>query len=224
MAFTDGVFDVYTGQDGYEQMSEESFFELQNELLSESRLKNNIIAAPYKFQLVCEAYGYTVFDDDVTELIFGARLPKPGFFDKSIAMDIGVIDKTAQELERWCAEQGWAQEIITKVELVFEEKIMNLYDHGYDIRGRSGEQACVKLEKNRTHVILTVWDWGTQEPSLAMAVGDTELELELKNRDFSSRGRGRLMVRQMCASIERNQYGILNETIYRIAMDGEAKH
>jgi len=226
VAFTDGVFDVYRDHDGHEQMSEEIFFDLQNELLSESRLKNNIIAAPYKFQLVCEAYGYTVFDDDVTELIFGARLPKPGFLDKSIPMDAKVIDKTAQEIERWCAEQGWPQEVITKVELVFEEKLMNLYDHGYDLRERAGEQACIRLRIVRDQVELTVWDWGTQEPSLPVAVGDPELELELKNRDMSSRGRGRLMVRKMCTSIERNRFGTLNETIYRIALDdkeGETK-
>ena len=226
VAFTDGVFDVYRDHDGHEQMSEEIFFDLQNELLSESRLKNNIIAAPYKIQLVCEAYGYTVFDDDVTELIFGARLPKPGFLDKSIPMDAKVIDKTAQEIERWCAEQGWPQEVITKVELVFEEKLMNLYDHGYDLRERAGEQACIRLRIVRDQVELTVWDWGTQEPSLPVAVGDPELELELKNRDMSSRGRGRLMVRKMCTSIERNRFGTLNETIYRIALDdkeGETK-
>ena len=221
VAFTDGVFDVYRDHDGHEQMSEEIFFDLQNELLSESRLKNNIIAAPYKFQLVCEAYGYTVFDDDVTELIFGARLPKPGFLDKSIPMDAKVIDKTAQEIERWCAEQGWPQEVITKVELVFEEKLMNLYDHGYDLRERAGEQACIRLRIVRDQVELTVWDWGTQEPSLPVAVGDPELELELKNRDMSSRGRGRLMVRKMCTSIERNRFGTLNETIYRIALDDQ---
>ena len=43
---------------------------------------------------------------------------------------------------------------------------------------------------------------------------------------MSSRGRGRLMVRKMCTSIERNRFGTLNETIYRIALDdkeGETK-
>ncbi len=224
VAFTDGIFDLYQDEDCHTPISNSLLMELQNELLSDARSKYSMISFPYKFQLACEASGYGYFADDVTELIFGVRLKKPGILVKSVPMDTAVIDKTAKEIEQWCSEQGWNLEIITKVELVFEEKIMNLYDHGYDIRARSGEQACVKLEKDRTHVKLTVWDWGTQEPSLALAVGDTELELELKNRDFSSRGRGRLMVRQMCSSIERNQYGTLNETIYRIALDGEAEN
>jgi len=224
VAFTDGVFDVYKDQDCHEQMPDSLHIELQNELLSEARLKNTIITSPYKFQLACEAYGYTVFADDVTELIFGANLKKAGVMIKSIPMDAALVDQAAQEVERWCSDQGLDQEIVTKVTLVFEEKMMNLYDHGYDIRERSGEQACFKLRKNRNHVELTIWDWGSQEPSLLVAAGNPELELELRNRDFSSRGRGRLMVRKICEGIERNRFGTLNETIYRIAVDEKAKN
>ena len=217
-AFTDGVFDVYKDQDGHEPMPDALFLELQRELLSEARLKNSVITFPYKFKLACEAYGYPVFADDVTELIFGARLEKPDILVREIPMDSKVIDKTAQDIENWCSGQGWDPEIITKVELVFEEKMMNLYDHGYDIRARSGEQACFRLKKNAKHVELTIWDWGMQEPSLMVAAGDLELELELKNRDYSSRGRGRLMMRKICCGIERNRFGALNETIYRISL------
>ena len=223
VAFSDGVFDVYKGQEGQEPLPDSLRAELQNELLSESRLKNSLVTFPYKFQLACEASGYSVFADDVTELIFGARLRKPGVLVKSIPMDSDAIDRTAQEIERWCADQGWDPEIITRVELVFEEKMMNLYDHGYDIRDRSGERACFKLQKHENHADLTIWDWGTQEPSLPVALGDAEVELELKNRDYSNRGRGRLMVRKMCCGIERNRFGTLNETVYHIAGEDKAK-
>ena len=221
-AFTDGVFDVYKDPDGREPIPDALFLELQNGLLEDARLKNSVITFPYKFRLACEVYGYPSFADDVTELIFGARLKKPGILVKSIPIDADVIDRTAQELEHWCSEQGWDPEITTKVELVLEEKMMNLYDHGYDIRERSGEQACFRLKKSQEHAELTIWDWGNPEPSLLVAAGDLELELELKNRGFSSRGRGRLMMRKICCGIERNRFGTLNETIYRIAADDKA--
>ena len=139
-------------------------------------------------------------------------------------MDAVVIDKEAQKIEQWCSERGWEPETVTKVELVFEEKMMNLHDHGYDLQNRTGEQACFRLKKTDRFAELTIWDWGTKEPSLLVAAGDLEVELELKNRDFSGRGRGRLMVRKICAGIERNRFGTLNETIYRIALDDEAKN
>lgn len=221
-AFTDGVFDVYRDQDGHEPMPDSFLLWVLQEVLPEAYFKDTLIIAPYKFQLLCDIYGYDVFADDVTGLLFGAQPRKPGVLVKSIPMDAAVIDKEAQEIERWCSEQGWDPGIITKVELVFEEKMMNLYDHGYDLRARSGEQACFRLKKDREQVDLTIWDWGTQEPSLPVAAGDPELELELKNREFSSRGRGRLMVRKICNGIERNRFGTLNETIYHISSDDNA--
>ena len=224
VAFSDGVFDMYRDQDCHEQMPETLLLELQNELLSEARLNDGVTPAPYKFQLACEAYGYPVFADDVTELIFGARLDRPGVLTKAVPMDSAAIDREAQAIERWCSDQGWSPEIVTQVELVFEEKMMNLFDHGYDIRDRSEEVACFRLRKHKGYAELTVWDWGTCEPSIPVAAGDPELELELRNRDFSSRGRGRLMVRKMCEGIGRNRYGTLNETIYSIAFGGEEKN
>ena len=224
VAFTDGVIDLFRDQDGHEPLSDSLRAELQIGLLSEARLKNSVITAPYKFQLACEACGYSVFADDVTELVFGAPLKKADVLVRSVPMDSTLIDREAQEIEQWCSDQGWDPDIVTKVELVFEEKMMNLHDHGYDIRARSGEQACFRLRKEKGQVELTIWDWGTQEPSLLVAAGDPELELELRNRDFSGRGRGRLMVRTICKGIERNRFGPLNETTYRIAGEEQVKN
>ena len=222
VAFTDGVFDVYRDEDGHEPMPDSFLVWLLNEMLPEAWVNDTIAVAPYKFPLVCDIYGYKVFADDLTGLVFGAPLKKPDVLVKSVPMNSEAIDQMALEIEQWCSAQGWTPEIITKVELVFEEKMMNLFDHGYDIRDRAGEQACFRLKKDQRHVNLTIWDWGTQEPSLLVAAGDTELELELKNRKFSSRGRGRLMVRKICDGIERSQFGTLNETVYHITLDDKA--
>ena len=216
VALTDGAFDVYRDPDGHEPMPDEFLPSLLYELLPEAYALDTVIIAPYKFRTACEAYGYRYFADDMTGLIFGPRFEKPGVLVKTIPMDAAVIDREAQLLEKWCSDQGWASEIVTKVELVFEEKMMNLYDHGYDIRDRAGELACLRLRKTASHVELTVWDWGSQEPSILVAAGDAELELELKNRDFSGRGRGRLMLRKICDGIERRRFGTLNETVYYI--------
>ena len=134
VAFTDGVFDVYRDEDGHEPMPDSFLNWLLREMLPESYGKDTLVIAPYKFQLVCDIYGYNVFADDLTGLVFGVHPKKPGVLVRSIPMNAAAIDKEAQAIEQWCAEQGWTQEVITKVELVFEEKMMNLYDHGYDIR------------------------------------------------------------------------------------------
>ena len=93
---------------------------------------------------------------------------------------------------------------------------MNLYDHGIDIRDRPWEKAFIRLKKMNNDVELTVWDFGTQEPSIAVEAGSLDVAFELKNRGFSEHGRGRLMVRKICCGIQRNRFGVLNETIYFI--------
>ena len=221
VAFTDGVFDIYRDADGHEPMPDELLTETLRDLMPQAYQLDTLIIAPYKFLQLCEAFDYKFFADDLTGLIFGSRLEKPGVLIKSIPMNASAIDGEAQEIEKWCSAEGWDPEVVTKVELVFEEKMMNVFDHGYDIRDRAGEYACFRLRKKGKDVELTIWDWGTPEPSLLVAAGNPELELELKNRDFSSRGRGRLMVRQICNGIERNKFGTLNETIYHIVGDDD---
>ena len=221
VAFSDGVFDIYKDKEGYEQLPDALREQLQYELLTEAQAKGSIITAPYKFLMACDAYGYSVLEDDVTELIFGAHITIEGTLAMSVPINALAIDKVSQEIEVWCDKQGWSPEVTTKVRLVFEEKLMNLHDHGFDIRGRSREQACIRLKKDHDNVELTVWDCGTPEPSITVAAGNLDVELELKNREFNGRGRGRLMVRKICNGIQRNSFGILNETVYFIPIDCE---
>ena len=216
MAITDGIFDLNKDLEGYQQLPESLRKELKNELVADAYANSSVIALPYKILKAYEAYGYTVFEDDVTELIFGARMKKTGILEKAVLLKASAIDEATQEIEAWCVKQGWSVDIVTKVQLVFEEKMMNLHDHGIDSRDRAREYACVRLKKSSSNVEMTIWDCGTQEPSMAVAAGRSDVELELKNRELNGRGRGRLIVREICNGIQRNRFGILNETTYFI--------
>lgn len=95
---------------------------------------------------------------------------------------------------------------------------MNLHDHGFDDRERLRETACVRLRRLRDYVEMTIWDCGTQDPSIEVAAGSTSVAFELANKAFGGRGRGRLMMREICNGIARNRYGMLNETIFNIPL------
>ena len=99
---------------------------------------------------------------------------------------------------------------------------MNICDHGLDERERLRAVVSVRLKRIRDSAELTVWDAGTPEPSIAVVAGDADTAFEMKNRDFSGRGRGRLIVRELCNGIERNSYPPLNETTYHIPFPKEA--
>lgn len=221
VACTDGILDLSRDKEGLEQMPEDERRQIRDELILDARMKGSLAAAPYKFMTACQAMGYDNYADDVTELIFGARLFLDGVFEATVPMQADAVDEAAQTIGEWCAEQGWDVGAATRVQLVFEEKMMNLHDHGFDDRERLHETACVRLQRVRNRAELTIWDCGTQEPSIAVAAGDTDVALQLKNKEFSGRGRGRLMVREICDGIQRNKYGPLNETIYIIPLEGK---
>ena len=123
----------------------------------------------------------------------------------------------------WCRAAGWAEDDVGRVQLVLEEAVMNVYDHGFDDVDRLHEVVGVRLiRRNATMADLTVWDCGTPEPSLAVAAGDASTAFELINRQMGNHGRGRLMVRELCDGIERNRYGSLNETVYHVKL-GESQ-
>ena len=84
------------------------------------------------------------------------------------------------------------------------------------------EVGSVRLRLVNKMAELTVWDCGSPEPSLEVAAGSTDTGFELANREMSGRGRGRMMVRELCDGIERNCYGKMNETIYHIPLNLEA--
>ena len=221
VAHSDGVLDIARDPEGLERMPDPERERIRDELILEARRKGETVAAPYKFLEACRELGYTHFADDVTEMVFGARLHRKGMFDAAVDMNPEAIDRTASEIEAWCAGMGWSPALSTRVQLVFEEKLMNLHDHGFEYPQRLREVACVRLKGEGRGAELTVWDCGTPDPSIQVAAGSTDVAFDLANRAWQGRGRGRLMVREMCEGIERNRYGTFNETVFHVGAGGE---
>ena len=171
-----------------------------------------------------EEFGYKYLQDDVTILLFGPRLVKEGMFEAAVPLTPTAVDDASRKIGDWCKREGWSDVDIHCVQLVLEEKMMNVYDHGFDDVDRLNEVVCIRLLKHcEDSAELTVWDWGSPEPSIAVAAGNAETAFELLNRDMSNHGRGRLMVRELCCGVQRKRYGQLNETVYYVKMARTAK-
>ena len=174
------------------------------------------MAAPYRFMSACIELGYDRFMDDVTLLVFGERRNLPRIYEATTPLSPVLVDATAQQLGAWCAQEGWPEELVGRVQLVLEEKLMNIHDHGFDDQHRRKDVVSLRLRLKLDYAELTVWDCGQPPPSLKVAAGITETALDLVNNDLSNHGRGRLMVRQLCDGIQRQRFGSLNETIFLI--------
>ncbi len=219
MAYTDGIDDLSRDADSEDVIPPELIQSTFKELASAARLDGSIVAVPHKFISACEQYGYANFTDDVTMLVFGTRYFPPGVFEATATMLANDIERIAQELGDWCRTEGWSDDLINRVQLVFEETLMNIHDHGLDNHERLSSVASIRLRRGRDRAELTVWDTGSPTPTMEVAGGDADTEFELLNREMSGRGRGRLIVRELCQGIARNRYNNLNETIFYIPID-----
>ena len=216
IAYTDGLMDISKDREGEDVLSVSVARPLRSGIAETARLDGACVAAPAKYMKALAELGYNKFHDDITIVMFGAREPVPGIYEATTRLLPEDVDDAAQKVAAWCRDQGWPEEGISRVQLVLEEKLMNICDHGLDERERLRAVVSVRLKRIRDSAELTVWDAGTPEPSIAVVAGDADTAFEMKNRDFSGRGRGRLIVRELCDGIERNSYPPLNETTYHI--------
>ena len=217
IAVTDGLFDLSRDADGLDKIPYDVLHRLRCELVQEACRHCSLSVDAFKFMEACKEYGYGHLQDDVTILLFGPRTRIPGIFDMTLPLLPTAIDDAARAMGEWCRSQDWSDEDISRVQLVLEEKLMNVYEHGFDDIDRLHEVACVRLLKRRDDSVeLTVWDCGTSEPSIAVAAGSTSTAFELVNLEMSDHGRGRLMVRELCDGVERKRFGALNETVYHV--------
>ena len=218
-AFTDGVLDLSSDADGFNQMPDELRRGLLAGIFADALRDGSLPAAPARFLDACAAHGYANCPDDVSALVFGARAAAPDVFETAVPIRALAIDREAERLGAWCSARGWGLEAATKVQIVFQEKLMNLHDHGIDPRDRPRETACVRVRRAGAFAELAVWDWGTPEPPLEFPAEGVGAAFERRNREFSGRGRGRLIVHEFCDDIARSRFGSLNETVYRVPLD-----
>ena len=221
LAYTDGLVDLSCDEEGNDKLPIQLSKALRGEIASSVRARGDCMIAPAKYMKALSDLGYDKCQDDISLIMFGATNPVPGMYEATVRLLPSDVDAAAQDIGKWCREQGWPEEGIMRLQLVLEEKLMNVHDHGFDDRDRLREVVSLRLKRLRDNAMLTVWDAGTEEPSVEVAVGDSNTAFELANQNMSAHGRGRLMVRELCDGIERNRYPPFNETTYHIPMFGK---
>ena len=221
IAYTDGVMDMSRDAAGDDMLTLQFSRTIRSNVVENARKEGTLSVAPAKYIKALADLGYNHYHDDISLLVFGAREPVPGMYEAVVRLSPDEVDGASQCVAEWCREQGWPDEGISRVQLVLEEKLMNICDHGFDERDRLHEVASIRLNRVVDNAVLTIWDAGTEEPSIEIATGDSDIVFEAANRNMSGRGRGRLIVRELCMGVERNSYPPINETKYHIPLFGK---
>jgi len=221
-AYSDGLMDLSRDVEGIEKMPEDLLHQLSHEVGAGLREDGSVMAAPARFMSTCAAFGYNQPQDDMTILVFGASTPVEGVYEATFPLTPEDVDKTSQAMGAWCRAQGWDDGLVGRLMVVFEEKAMNIHDHGFDDRDRLREVVSLRLRRRADAAELTVWDYGSAEPSIRVVAGDAGTAFDMANLNMNNHGRGRLMVRELCHGIRRMRYSGLNETVYYVPFTRES--
>ena len=221
VAFSDGIYDLALDEENRDTIPSSMVDSLRDELIKDAQQDGSIVIVPQKFIAACEGSGYTHYSDDVTMLVFGAYHRIDGIYEQTVPLKLDAIEQAAIALGEWCVAQGWSDSLVNRVQLVMEESLMNVHDHGVEAHEQLNSVVSLRLRRMGDFAELTVWDCGTPAPSIAVAAGNTDTAFELKNREFSGRGRGRLIARELCKGISRIRIDNVNQTIYHIPFEME---
>jgi serine phosphatase RsbU (regulator of sigma subunit)/anti-sigma regulatory factor (Ser/Thr protein kinase) len=216
IASTDGIVDLSREEDVNDRLPESLIDDITTAAVSDMRESGSIMVMPVNIVNTCTSHGYSKFQDDVTLLVFGPRTRVKGIYEATIPILPEQIDKGSQNMGDWCRREGWDDSVTSLVQLVLEEKLMNVHDHGFSNHDSLRETASVRLLRRGDKAELSVWEYGSPEPSIQVVAGDASTYFENANKAMRSHGRGRLMIREICDSIERERILDLNATTYFI--------
>ena len=215
-AFTDGLYELSLDDESRERITPQQLRSLSGDLVFDASKTGSVMVVTDKFMTACTELGFVQNTDDLSILVFGPRLHLKGIYEATTPLSPTLVDAVAQDVGGWCAREGWPVDLGGRVQLVLEEHLMNVYDHGFDEQQRRKDVVSLRLRRQRDLAELTVWDYGRPPPSMKVAAGVTDTAFDLINNAMSNHGRGRLMVRQLCEGIQRQRYGNLNETTFYI--------
>ena len=221
IAYTDGLMDLSKDAAGDDMLPLEVARKVRSELGATARAEGSMPALSAMYMKALHELGYDKHHDDITILIFGAYNPPPGTYEAAVRLSPEDVDEASQGIAAWCREQGWPEEGVSRVQLVFEEKLMNICDHGFGDREKLREVVSVRLKRVNDKAVLTTWDEGTEEPSVAVAAGDSDTVFEMANRNMAGRGRGRMIVRELCEGVEPPRNKKLTKTTYHIPLSSK---
>ena len=222
-AFTDGIYEISRADESHEKITPQQIRKLSGDLVYEASRVGSVMVVTDKFMVACTELGFTQNSDDVSILVFGPRFHLKGIYEATTSVSPKLVDAASQNVAAWCAREGWPADLVGRIQLVIEEHLMNVYDHGFDEQQRRRDVVSLRLRRQRDLAELTVWDYGRPPPSLKVAAGVTDTAFDLLNNEMSNHGRGRLMVRELCEGIQRQRLGSLNETIFYIPWDATKK-
>ncbi len=218
---SDGMTDMSSDEVGDDRPPMSLIKEIASELVRDKRHSPCIL--PHAIYAMLEKLGYNRTHDDVTLTAFGINRDRDDVLGLDVRMNPVEIDEAAQRLGAFVRRVFPVDgaELAVKAELLLEEHLMNVHDHGLNDYERPRERAVVQAYFEQDYLVLTMWDRGR----LRLGTGDirarADQKLDAQNEALDPHGRGEAIVRKLAVRLSRQRMLNLNQSIYYLALPGK---
>lgn len=225
--FTDGLLDLSRDEGGEQPMSIPGVLDIARQSLADIRPQDGLWSLPYRgFARLADA-GFTHLQDDCTMLVIRKRLPEDdGSLTRCIPADPVAADRLAAEFSAHVEQILHDSALATMVDLLLNEFLANVVQHGLDTQTRRHERIVVHCDPLQPgqDIRIVVWDHSRPWDSCRLRtppIDEPNQCLDELNSANAIAGRGIPIMQVIARDIICNHYSRLNETIFVIPQTGE---
>ena len=223
---SDGLLDLSRTEEGDEPVDHAMLNDLMSILVQNVTTEDNVVALPYKCYETLEQLGYTYPQDDLSLIVLRKKTenPQDKVFVSRVNPNIEDVDKVCIKVADFLMDLEMPVEFSTKVELLLEEHLVNIIEHGMNEEKNQNDFIMIKLDCLETGLVLKVWDRGREWKSKILDNGPMpDGVLDILNSRHSDSGRGVLIMRKIAPKITHERHCGLNETVFHIPYGEESE-
>ena len=218
--FSDGLTDLSKDKEGNNYMDMEMFKQLVSVLISDARKEGKSMALPFRCHHSLEQFGYRFPQDDISMvLVRKAQVKEKQYtFACRVPTDKNAVDMICEKASEFVTEHYRNDELSVNTELLLEEFLVNVIQHGLNEYEKLNEFIAIKLCAYDNELKLIIWDRGREWNGFMMQQSKAEEKLEELNEQMETHGRGLPIISAIASKISRQRYCGLNESIFVIPL------
>ena len=215
---SDGLMDLSKDPGGDEYLNPEVYRKLAALLVSDEREEDRSIALPFHLHNSLKQFGYVYPQDDLSMVLIRKppHLEKEYIFSCRVPTDKQAVDEICEKAGDFVNKFYGNDELAVRTELLLEEYLINVIQHGLSEYQKFNEYIAIKLCAFEKELKLIVWDRGKEWNSLSLHRESADQTLDKLNEDRASSGRGLPIISKIATQFSRQRYSGLNESIFII--------
>ena len=192
--------------------------------MSDVREEDRSIALPFHLLNSLKQFGYVYPQDDLSMVLIRKppHIEKEYIFSCRVPTNKQAVDEICEKAGAFVNKFYANDELAVRTELLLEEYLVNVIQHGLSEYQKFNEYIAIKLCAFERELKLIVWDRGKEWKSFSLHRDTADQTLDKLNDDRAASGRGLPIISKIASQISRQRYCGLNETIFVIPSKGAA--